>query len=309
MNNDSPLIPKGSLLEQKNKGRIRFKIAVFAVLGAHGVAVLALLMAGCNRNTDTTQPGTGSPGSSTLSEPSRSETGNLAASNPLPSLDSSNTAPTPENTNIGTANPPTGGAGLGSAAPAGAPAGTGIAPLPGTMTSGTGTPGAALPLTSTGASTDYKVVKHDTLAKIAKQSHVTLAALTNANPGVDSTKLKIDQVIHIPPPAAPAVTGTPTGSSGGHTTGGALVADVAAGEQIYSVKSGDSLTRIAHEFGVSVKAIRLANALKTDRIRVEQKLKIPAKTAAAPTAGGSTATAPVTGATGSTSPAPLTPGR
>ena len=37
MNNLSPLIPQGSLLEQKNKGRARVKIAVFFVLHAWGV--------------------------------------------------------------------------------------------------------------------------------------------------------------------------------------------------------------------------------------------------------------------------------
>ena len=32
MNNQNPLIPQGSVLEQKNKGRARVKIAVFFVL-------------------------------------------------------------------------------------------------------------------------------------------------------------------------------------------------------------------------------------------------------------------------------------
>src|SRR6266566_5000999 len=49
MNNQSPLLPQGSLLEQKtkNKGRARVKIAVFFVLAIHGVGLLALLMQGC----------------------------------------------------------------------------------------------------------------------------------------------------------------------------------------------------------------------------------------------------------------------
>src|SRR5881296_3269664 len=49
MNNQSPLIPQGSLVEQKNKGRARFKIAVFFVLAVHGIGLLALLMQGCRR--------------------------------------------------------------------------------------------------------------------------------------------------------------------------------------------------------------------------------------------------------------------
>src|SRR5882757_2330888 len=53
MNNQSPLVPQGSLLEQKNKGRARVKIAVFFVLSIHGVALLALLMQGCQKEKDT----------------------------------------------------------------------------------------------------------------------------------------------------------------------------------------------------------------------------------------------------------------
>src|SRR5258706_4532464 len=49
MNIQSPLVPQGSLLEQKNKGRARVKIAVFFVLAIHGIGLLALLMQGCRR--------------------------------------------------------------------------------------------------------------------------------------------------------------------------------------------------------------------------------------------------------------------
>jgi LysM repeat protein len=52
-------------------------------------------------------------------------------------------------------------------------------------------------------------------------------------------------------------------------------------EQTYTVKSGDNLTKIATRFGVSLKAVRAANGLKTDSIKVGQKLKIPAKTSGA----------------------------
>src|SRR5258708_18326149 len=52
MNNPSPLIPQGSLLEQKNKGRARARIAVFLVLAIHGVGLMALLMQGCKKEPD-----------------------------------------------------------------------------------------------------------------------------------------------------------------------------------------------------------------------------------------------------------------
>jgi LysM repeat protein len=47
-------------------------------------------------------------------------------------------------------------------------------------------------------------------------------------------------------------------------------------ETIYVVKSGDSLTRIAKAHGTTVKALKAANGLKSDRIVVGAKLKIPA---------------------------------
>src|SRR5258705_189618 len=45
----SPLVTQGSLLEQKNKGRSRVRLAVFCVLAIHVVGLLALLMQGCKR--------------------------------------------------------------------------------------------------------------------------------------------------------------------------------------------------------------------------------------------------------------------
>jgi LysM repeat protein len=127
-----------------------------------------------------------------------------------------------------------------------------------------------VPVPAPGA-TEYTIVQGDTFGSLAKKFHVSLNAITQANPGVDPTKLQIGKKIHIPAPAAPAppsITAPP--------------ADLAAGEQIYSVKSGDTLTKIATQFGTTVKALRTANNLKTDRLNVGQKLKIPAKAAAPP---------------------------
>ena len=48
---------------------------------------------------------------------------------------------------------------------------------------------------------------------------------------------------------------------------------------VYAVKQGDTLTRIAKAHGTTVHAIRAANGLKTDRLLVGQKLKVPTATA------------------------------
>jgi LysM repeat protein len=141
--------------------------------------------------------------------------------------------------------------------------------------------------------TEYTIVKGDSFSTIAPKFHVSVKAIADANPGVEPTKLKIGQKIHIPAAA-------PTTSPG---AGPAPVESTSAGgEQTYMVKSGDNLTKIAGQFGTTVKALRAANGLKTDSIKVGQKLKIPAKAAApvaVPTAPVETApaTPPVTSPT------------
>ena len=224
MNNQSPLVPQGSLLEQKNKGRARVKIAVFFVLAIHGIGLMALLMQGCQRDK-----------------------GDGVAQTPTNTV----TQPTFEATNV--------------VADAASAATNYIPPLPVNNT-----------LPPAGTASDYKIVKGDTLGTIATHHKVTLKALMDANPGVDPVKLQIGQTIHIPAPAPAPVT---------HT---AATPDLNPGEQLYTVKSGDSLTTIAGTHHTTIKALRSANNLTTDAIKVGQKLKIPA---------GGTAPAPATAPT------------
>jgi LysM repeat protein len=49
----------------------------------------------------------------------------------------------------------------------------------------------------------------------------------------------------------------------------------ATGAAVYFVKSGDTLSHIAKTHGISVKALKAANNLATDRIVVGEQLKIP----------------------------------
>ena len=239
MNNQNPLIQQRSVLEQKNKGRARVKIAVFFVLAIHGIGLMTLLMQGCGQPKEPVVP-------------TESTTSNV----PPAFVEATNSQATTDNVPVVVAPP----ASVETPAPPTPPAGA----------------------------TEYTIVKGDNFSTIAKKFHTTAKAIAEANPGVEATKLHIGQKIHIPAPAAPtttAVTGTaPTESAS------------AGGEQTYTVKSGDNLTKIAQRFGTTVKALRSANSLKTDSIKVGQKLKVPAKTSA-PVA---TPTAPV-------EPAPATP--
>jgi LysM repeat protein len=215
MNNSSPLIPQGSLLGQKDKGRARVRLAVFFVLSVHVIGLMALLMQGCRRQ-----------------QPETTVETNLIT----PAFEA--TAPPATETN-----PP----------PAAAVAPPVVEPAP---------PPAPPP------PEDYVVAKGDTFSSIAKKLGVTVKAIEEANPGVAPTKLQIGQKLHIPAVAPTAA--SPASAPAAVETG-------TAGEQVYTVKSGDTLTKIATQFGATVKALRSANDLVTDRIKVGQKLKIPVK--------------------------------
>jgi len=218
-------MPQGSLLEQKNKGRAKVKIAVFFVLAVHAIGLLALLMQGCNREPKTAQ---------------NDATNNVAA----PSFDATNTPQLADTSSI----------------PAVPPAATNIVPeVPGT------------PI-------DYTVVAGDSFSKIATKFHVTVAALMAANPGIEPTKLQVGKKLKIPPPA-PA------------TNTAAQVAPPAAGETVYAVKSGDTLSKIAADFHTTVKDLRAVNNLKDTSIRVGQKLTIP-KASSTPDTTPTNGTAP-----------------
>jgi peptidoglycan endopeptidase LytE len=129
-------------------------------------------------------------------------------------------------------------------------------------------PPIAPPVPEVTPGSSYEVAKGDTLGNIAKAHHVSLKDLQAANPGVDSKHLKIKQKLTIPASSAPAATAPVAGSS---------VATDTAVSDTYTVKSGDSLTKIAKAHGTSLKALKAANSLTTDHIKVGQKLKIPAK--------------------------------
>jgi LysM repeat protein len=121
----------------------------------------------------------------------------------------------------------------------------------------------------------YKIAKGDTLAKIAKANGVSLKAMTTANPNVDPAKLKVGQTIQIP--AVSASTAALGFSEPGKSEGGT---------NVHTVKAGETLTKIAKQHGTTPKAIRAANNLKTDRLLVGQKLKLPAPQSSTTAADG-----------------------
>lgn len=121
-----------------------------------------------------------------------------------------------------------------------------------------------------GVTQEYVIKPGDTFYSIGKQFGVAMKAIAEANPSVQPTRLQVGQKIVIP---APAPAATPA------------VVPSASGEVIYTVVSGDTLSKIATKHGTTWQAIQELNNLPTTSIKVGQKLKIPAPKP--PAAGGS----------------------
>ena len=114
----------------------------------------------------------------------------------------------------------------------------------------------------------YTVKKGDNLWTIARRSNVSRSELYAAN-GLDANSiLRIGQQLQIPVEGSTATVTAPSADIYQPTS-------FNQGSTEYTVKRGDNLSRIANQFDTSVRAIKAANALSSDLIRVGDKLVIP----------------------------------
>ena len=263
MSTPNPLIPQGTFQAQAAKGASNVRLAVATIVAIHIVFFGGLLLQGCKRDPQAGDTAAAAETNiNTLSEtnlslapidsnslyypagglPTDAPTGQLSTAQPesnslagQPLAPANNAEAMWQNTNL-----------------------TG----PGTLAGGTADQGAAGPMK------EYTVVKNDSFGKIAKQNHTTVSALRKANPNVDPVKIRPGQKINVPAAAAAAPEGIVSGNAGSPR------AD-SGNAGTYSVKAGDTLTKIARNHGLTVSQLRAANNLKTSRVNVGQKLKIP----------------------------------
>jgi LysM repeat protein len=263
MNTPNPLIPQGSL-ERQSKGKSTVRIAIFTVISIHAVFFAGLLMQGCRRDEAKT--------------PLKAAE-NVTESNSLPPIDTNSypagaevaQVPTPVPFPTSSTAPPA--TGYSSLAPTGSVPSVVTEPLPFPASSSTVQPAAEE------KSRTYTIGRGDTLVKIARAQGTTVGAITRANPNLDPSKLKPGQKIQVP-----ASSQSTTGGVGYKEPGTAVSANT------HTVKPGETLTRIARQHGTTVRAIRTANGLKSDRVVVGQKLKLPsAQSSAGTTAPSKTA--------------------
>lgn len=267
MNNPNPFLPHASLQEKQNQRRSRLKIAVSCVLGVCVIGLVGLLIQGCKREEPPVLDNTGSTDTNTTAS---------VDTNTPPSVPDTNVVTTPvPSAPTGTVPPGAPGTPV-AGTPAGAPPSVPQPaqqplPLPPIPTS----PGATA---DTGApavgGTDYTIAKGDTLAKIAHHNGISLKALLAANPGINPNKLKVGKKITLPAGGSGAAT---AGAASADASAAAPSAD--GGFVTYTVKSGDTLRKIAKAHHTTVKAIQAANHLTTTAIKVGHKLKIPSKAA------------------------------
>lgn len=263
MNTPNPLMPQGSLPQHLARGKSTVRIAVFSIIAVHAVFFTGLLWQGCNKDAKAPDPKLAAATNTANELPKLPDTAYYTNFNEVPA-----TTTNPPATNF--------------------PTGTEIVQqtnkpvLPPNVTTPSTPP-------KTTEAKEYVIARGDTLGKIAKTHGVTLAELTKANPDAEPTKLKIGQKIQIPAVAAAAPAPGP----------GFVEPGAGESASIHTVKANETLTHIAKQHKTSVKALKAANDLKTDRLHVGQKLKLPppqapgSSTTSAKTASNAPSSSPI----------------
>ncbi len=160
---------------------------------------------------------------------------------------------------------------------------------------------APIELPAVQSTTPYTIQKGDTVSGVAYKYNLRWQDVVAVNPGLAPTRLRVGQVIQLPgqvdtskarhvPVASPKASAPKTSAPKASVV-------VSGPSATYVVKSGDSLSVIAQKHGVKTAVIREANSLKSDRIVVGQKLKIPGakkSVESAPAAKKAAAAAPKT---------------
>lgn len=145
----------------------------------------------------------------------------------------------------------------------------------------------------------YTVRKGDSFYLIARKNGTTVDALTAANNLSKGSVLRPGQKLVIP-----GKDRAPSAPSAAH----AAPAEPSASGASYTVRSGDTLSKIAVRYHTSTRALRAVNGISGDHLRIGQVLQIPTGAAANPAPMSSLppppVAAPVQSASDSVSAAP-----
>ncbi len=149
--------------------------------------------------------------------------------------------------------------------------------------------GGGASVSQSAGSSSYEVARGDTPSGIARSQGVTLQVLLDANNLTERSTIFPGDVLVIPAETRPGVDG-----GAAPRVAPAAVGSAAPGGVIrHTVERGDTLSGLASRYGVTMAAIRQANGLSSDVIRLDQVLVIPSSTA--PVVGVASAEARPTG--------------
>lgn len=138
----------------------------------------------------------------------------------------------------------------------------------------------------------YVIGENDTISEISRKLNIPRAELMEANNLREGQQIYIGDELIIPQPkkAEPAIVKADEPQTPEKPKPSpAKPATPSAPAATYTVKLGDTLTKIAREHGVSVADLKLANNMKSDFINGGQKLKIPSKNGGGSNSSGSVA--------------------
>lgn len=128
--------------------------------------------------------------------------------------------------------------------------------------------------------TEYIVQRGDYLAKISKRYNIKMDAIRRLNPQLKNDNVRIGQKIKLPGKIEVGAQTVPAGAFKAPDPKPAYTPYTGATTE-YVVKSGDTLGKIAYAKGSNVRQVMELNGLTTSKIRVGQKLKVPAAATAA----------------------------
>jgi membrane-bound lytic murein transglycosylase D len=112
----------------------------------------------------------------------------------------------------------------------------------------------------------YKVRSGDTLVSIAKKFNVSVAAIKEQN-SINSSKVFPGQNLVIQP--------SPKLAKANTTKQKTRAASVVRESTYHTVSKGDTLGAIAKKYSISVQALKNQNGLRSNKIAIGQKLKVP----------------------------------
>lgn len=132
----------------------------------------------------------------------------------------------------------------------------------------------------------YEVRKGDSLSRIAQKHGISTLELSSLNNIKNPNQIRIGQKLVVPGSGSGVSVPAPIAPEN------TSVRKIKAEGPVYTVKSGDSLSVIAHAYGVNIADIKAANGISSDRIIVGQKLTIPEPTKTPVSVGGAQVDAP-----------------